>query len=35
MRWPLPEGGEGIGRGVDIFTVRDGKIAEKLTYVTL
>lgn len=28
----------GIGctaRGVDIFTVRDGKIAEKLTYVTM
>jgi ketosteroid isomerase-like protein len=35
LRWQLPEGGEGTGRGVDIFTVRDGKIAEKLTYVTL
>ena len=35
MRYPLPEGGEGVGRGVDIFTARDGKIAEKLTYVTL
>ena len=30
MRWD-----NGTGRGVDIFTVRDGKIAEKLTYVTL
>ncbi len=35
MRWDLPEGGRGAARGVDIFTVRDGKIAEKLTYVTL
>lgn len=35
MTWRLPEGGTGSGRGVDIFTVRDGKIAEKLTYVTL
>jgi ketosteroid isomerase-like protein len=35
MRWDLPEGGQGAGRGVDIFRVRDGKIAEKLTYVTL
>ena len=30
MRWR-----EGTARGVDIFRVRDGKIAEKLTYVTL
>lgn len=35
LRWPLPEGGEGTARGVDIFRVRDGKIAEKLTYVTM
>jgi ketosteroid isomerase-like protein len=35
LTWPLAEGGTGMGRGVDIFTVRDGKIAEKLTYVTL
>ena len=35
MRWRKPEGGEGTARGVDIFRVRDGKIAEKLTYVTL
>jgi ketosteroid isomerase-like protein len=31
----LPEGGRGEIRGVDIFTVREGKIAEKLTYLTL
>ena len=35
MQWPQEEGGEGSARGVDIFTVRDGKIAEKLTYTTL
>lgn len=35
LRWRKPEGGEGSARGVDVFTVRDGKIAEKLTYVTL
>ena len=35
LRWRQPEGGSGMARGVDIFTVRDGKIAEKLTYVTL
>jgi ketosteroid isomerase-like protein len=35
MHWPLAGGGEGTARGVDIFTVRDGKIAEKLTYVTM
>jgi ketosteroid isomerase-like protein len=34
-RWPLAEGGEGTARGVDIFRVRDGKIAEKPTYVTM
>jgi hypothetical protein len=26
---------DGTARGVDIFTVWDGKIAEKLTYVTM
>ena len=31
-RWQNP-GGEGHVRGVDIFTVRDGKVAEKLSYV--
>lgn len=30
--WRNPEG-EGHIRGVDIFTVRDGKVAEKLSYV--
>ena len=35
MTWRLPDGGTGSGRGVDIFRVRDGKVAEKLTYVTL
>jgi len=35
MQWRLPEGGQGTARGVDVFTVRDGKIAEKLTYVTI
>jgi ketosteroid isomerase-like protein len=35
MRWRKPEGGEGTARGVDIFTVRDEKIAEKLTYLTM
>jgi len=35
MRWRPSEGGEGTARGVDIFTVRDGKIAEKLTYLTM
>ena len=35
MTWRLPEGGTGTARGVDVFRVRDGKIAEKLTYVTV
>jgi ketosteroid isomerase-like protein len=35
MTWQLPEGGRATLHGVDIFTVRDGKIAEKLTYATL
>ena len=35
MTWRLLDGGTGMGRGVDVFRVRDGKIAEKLTYVTL
>jgi ketosteroid isomerase-like protein len=34
LRWQLPDGGEGFLRGADLFRVRDGKIAEKLTYVT-
>ena len=35
VTWRQADGSTGTGRGVDIFTVRDGKIAEKLTYVTL
>ena len=35
LGWPLPDGAEGTARGVDIFRVSDGKIAEKLTYVTM
>jgi ketosteroid isomerase-like protein len=35
LEWSRPEGGKGTARGVDIITVRDGKIAEKLTYVTM
>ena len=35
MRWRQDDGSEGSARGVDIFTVRDGMIAEKLTYTTL
>lgn len=31
--WEDPETGPGHVRGVDIFTVRDGRIAEKLSYV--
>ena len=31
-RW-LKDGKEGFVRGVDVFRVRDGKIAEKLSYV--
>ncbi len=32
-RWQEPGGQTGSVRGVDIFRVRDGKIAEKLSYV--
>jgi ketosteroid isomerase-like protein len=35
FRWNLPDGGQAAVRGVDIFTIRDGKIAEKYTYITL
>ena len=35
MEWKLPDGGKGTARGVDIFRIRNGKIAEKLTYVTM
>lgn len=32
-RWQAPDGSDGHVRGVDLLTVRDGKIAEKLSYV--
>jgi ketosteroid isomerase-like protein len=35
MEWKLPDGGKGTVRGVDIFKIRDGKIAQKPTYVTM
>ena len=35
IRWKGPDGGDGALHGVDVFTMRDGKIAEKLTYGTL
>jgi ketosteroid isomerase-like protein len=35
LRWKGPEGGEAALHGVDVITVRDGKIAQKLTYGTL
>lgn len=31
--WRTTEGEEGYIRGVDVFRVRDGKVAEKLSYV--
>lgn len=32
-RWDDPDGTGGHVRGVDLFRVRDGKVAEKLSYV--
>ena len=32
-RWREADGAEGHIRGVDLFRVRDGKVAEKLSYV--
>jgi ketosteroid isomerase-like protein len=32
-RWVTEEGRTGHVRGVDVFRVRDGKVAEKLSYV--
>ena len=32
VRWQQPDGTSASLRGVDIFTLRDGKIAEKITY---
>jgi ketosteroid isomerase-like protein len=33
FRWGAGSAGEGRIRGVDLFRVRDGKVAEKLSYV--
>lgn len=36
LRWrTTPEGAQALARGVNIYTVRNGKIAEKLAYLTL
>jgi ketosteroid isomerase-like protein len=35
VRWNQPDGDLGEMRGVDIYTVRDGKIAEKYSYFTM
>jgi len=34
MTWRLEDGGEGMAQGCDVFRVRDGKITEKLSYIT-
>ena len=34
LTWDLSDGGQGQLRGVDVYTLRDGKIAEKYTYVS-
>lgn len=33
FRWGTGSAGEGHIRGIDLFRVRDGKVAEKLSYV--
>jgi ketosteroid isomerase-like protein len=35
MRWKAEDGSDAALHGVDVITVRDGKIAEKLTYGTM
>lgn len=35
LRFDLPDGGEAMLRGVDLYTIRDGKISEKYTYFTM
>jgi ketosteroid isomerase-like protein len=35
IRWKDADGGDAALHGVDVITVRDGKISEKLTYGTL
>ena len=32
-RWMYSEGKSGYVRGGDVFTVRDGKVTEKMAYV--
>ncbi len=32
LRWTLPDGNRGAIRGVDLFTVRGGKVARKASY---
>jgi ketosteroid isomerase-like protein len=32
MRWTEADGRDGVSRGTDVFTVRDGKVALKRTY---
>ena len=35
LRWKNADGSDGALHGVDVVTVRDGKVAQKLTYGTL
>ncbi|MBA4160132.1 MAG: nuclear transport factor 2 family protein, partial [Gemmatimonadetes bacterium] len=35
IRWKAEDGSDAALHGVDVITVRDGKIAEKLTYGTM
>jgi hypothetical protein len=35
MRWKAEDGSDAALHGVDVITVRDGKISEKLTYGTM
>lgn len=35
ITWNREDGSRASGNGVDVFTMRDGKIAEKLSYFTL
>lgn len=35
ITWDGPDGERAHARGADIFRMRDGRIAEKLTYITL
>ena len=35
LRFDLPDGSQVVRRGVDLYTIRDGKISEKYTYASL